>query len=262
VLSRLKLETFLRQAIERREFVMLHQPIVDVVAGRWAGFEALARWDRPELGLISPDVFIPLAEESGLIIPLGELIMDLAIRDAVMMFGQLAEGGELYVAVNVSVIQLHDPTLPATVAAALARHGLPASQLVVEVTESAVMASPDQARDVLRELTALGVRVLIDDFGTGHSSIARLGDLPGAGVKIDRRFSRGLGSDPRAEKILSAIASLAHAHEHPVVAEGIESADALAAVARLGCEYAQGFHLALPARGAEVVKVLALAPPG
>ena len=261
VLSRVKLETFLRHAIEQREFVMLHQPIVDVAHGRWAGFEALARWNRPEIGLISPDVFIPLAEESGLIIPLGELIIDLAIGDAVAMFARLGGDHDLYVAVNVSVIQLHDPTLAATVAAALERHGLPPRQLVVEVTESAVMASPEQAGIVLQELTDLGVRVLIDDFGTGHSSIARLGDLPGAGVKIDRRFTAALGSDARAEKILEAIASLAHAHEHPVIVEGIESAEALAAVARLGCEYAQGYHLAMPAREADVVAVLEQPPP-
>ena len=261
VLSRVKLETFLRQAIERREFVMLHQPIVDVAGGRWAGFEALARWNRAEIGLISPDVFIPLAEESGLIIPLGELIIDLAVGDAVAMFEQLDGRAELYVAVNVSVIQLHDPTFASTVAEALERHRLPPGRLVIEVTESAVMASPEQAGIVLQQLTDLGVRVLIDDFGTGHSSIARLGDLPGVGVKIDRRFTATLGSDPRAEKILEAIASLAHAHEHSVIAEGIESAEALAAVARLGCEYAQGYHLAMPAREAEAVAVLGASPP-
>jgi diguanylate cyclase (GGDEF)-like protein/PAS domain S-box-containing protein len=243
VVARVTLESELRRAIERDEFILDYQPVQDLVTGRWRGLEALARWDHPTRGVLAPDEFIPQAEETGLIVPLGLLLID---RIAAQTAAWIDAGCGVRVAANISAIQLGDPNITGVIADVLERHSLDPACLLLEVTESTLMERLDTAHSVLTDLSAVGVRVLIDDFGTGYSSIARLDELPVIGVKIDKRFTRELGVDPNAVRILGAIASLARAMDLRVVAEGIESELALTLAGEAGCDFAQGFHLARP----------------
>jgi c-di-GMP-specific phosphodiesterase len=253
-LERLRTEAQLRRAIERDQLVLHYQPILNVEDHSWSGVEALVRWQHPERGLLSPDEFIPLAEETGLIVPLGKCVLEMVCRQA-RQWSRTLPG--ISIALNASPVQLVYPTTAAEIKAALKRARLKPSALTLEVTESALMEGLDTAREVLEELEAAGVRVLIDDFGTGYSSLARLGDLPISGLKIDRRFARGLGRDPTVFPVVSAITELARAYGLEVVVEGIEDAEALASVEELRCEYAQGFHLGRPAPADVVEELLA-----
>jgi c-di-GMP-specific phosphodiesterase len=259
--ERLRTETELRRAIERDELVMHYQPILDVEHQRWSGVEALVRWQHPERGLLAPIEFIPLAEETGLIVPLGRRVLELVCEQARIWSESLPD---IHIAVNASVVQLGYPTTGTEIQMMVARSGLKPGALMLEVTESALMEELDTARAVLEQLSELGVRVLIDDFGTGYSSLARLGELPISGLKIDRQFVRGLGTDPTVMPVVRAIADLARAYGLEVVVEGIEDASALAGVDELGCEYAQGYHLGRPAPAAAIEGLLAspFAPAG
>ena len=252
--ARATLESELRRAIERDELVIDLQPECDLATGEWVAVEALARWRHPRRGMLGPDRFVPLAEETGLIIPLGLRVLELAVAEAARL---AAVGRPLVVAANVSVLQLNDPGFAAAVEAVVDRSGIDPSALGLEVTESAVMADVDVARAALERMVAQGVTVVIDDFGIGYSSIARLGELPVVGVKIDRQFTRCLGSDPRAERIFTAVAALAHAFELDVVAQGIESPATFEVVRRLGCERGQGIHLAPPVPSEQLDAILA-----
>jgi diguanylate cyclase (GGDEF)-like protein len=254
-LERLRTEAQLRRAIERRQFVVHYQPILNVEDRSWSGVEALVRWQHPERGLLSPDEFIPLAEETGLIVPLGQCVLEMVCRQA-RQWARTLPG--IKIAINASPVQLAYPTTAAEIKATMLRARLDPAVLTIEVTESALMEELDTARDVLEELQAAGVRVLIDDFGTGYSSLARLGELPISGLKIDRRFARGLGHDPAVMPVVRAIADLARAYGLKVVVEGIEDGEALASVDALRCEYAQGFHLGRPAPADVVEELLAL----
>jgi len=254
-LERLRTEAQLRRAIERDQLVVHYQPILNVEDRSWSGVEALVRWQHPERGLLSPDEFIPLAEETGLIVPLGMCVLEMVCRQA-RQWSRTLPG--ISIAVNASPVQLAYPTTAVEIKAALKRARLKPSALTLEVTESALMEELDTARDVLEELKAAGVHVLIDDFGTGYSSLARLGELPISGLKIDRRFARGLGRDPTVMPVVSAITDLARAYGLEVVVEGIEDGEALASVDELRCEYAQGFHLGRPAPANVVEGLLAM----
>jgi diguanylate cyclase (GGDEF)-like protein len=257
-LERLRTEAQLRRAIERDQFVVHYQPILNVEDRNWSGVEALVRWQHPERGLLSPDEFIPLAEETGLIVPLGMCVLEMVCRQA-RQWAQTLPG--IRIAINASPVQLAYPTTAAEIKATMQRARLDPAVLTIEVTESALMEELDTARDVLEELKAAGVHVLIDDFGTGYSSLARLGELPISGLKIDRRFARGLGHDPGVMPVVRAIADLARAYGLEVVVEGIEDREALASVDALRCEYAQGFHLGRPAP-ADIVEELLSMPLG
>ena len=243
-LARVTLEADLRRAIEREEFVLHYQPIVDFLTGTWTGHEALVRWEHPTRGLVGPDAFIPLAEETGLIVPLGVQVLHQAIRQVAAW---TADGQRLHAGVNVSVVQLCDPNLVDEIEGALRRYGVPPELVFIEITESAVMEQLDTARVALERLAGSGMPVLIDDFGTGYSSIARLGELPVIGIKIDRAFTMQLGHEPRAAGVVGAITALAHAHDLLVVAEGIEDDEARRQVIELGCNFGQGYHFARPA---------------
>jgi c-di-GMP-specific phosphodiesterase len=241
--GRVTLEAELRRAIERDEFVLHYQPIVDLTSGDWAGAEALVRWEHPRRGLVAPGEFIPLAEENGLIVPLGLVILQKVVEER----ARWKTDRPLYASVNMSAVQLVDPTIPASVAAALRATGLDPELLVVEVTETAVMEELDAARKALEQIVATGVRVFIDDFGTGYSSIARLGELPMVGIKIDRSFTSELGRDAKARNVVGAVADLAHALNLQVVVEGIETEAASSTAHELHCDYGQGYHFARPA---------------
>lgn len=256
-LHRLATESQLRRAIERGQLLIHYQPILRVVDRSWSGVEALVRWRHPHRGLLAPDEFIPLAEETGLIVPLGRSVLELVGAQAQAWADKLPG---VAIAVNASALQLVQPGFADEVAAVIERAGLRPGSLVLEVTESALMAELGAARAVVTELQRLGVRVMIDDFGTGHSSLARLGELPIDGLKIDRRFARGLGRDPEAMPVVRAITELARAHGLEVVLEGIEDGEALAAVDTLRCEYAQGFHLAVPGDPESIEELLSHSP--
>jgi diguanylate cyclase (GGDEF)-like protein len=238
ILRRLQLEQELREALARETLAVHFQPQVELHTGRVAGAEALARWPHPEEGLISPAEFIPVAEETGLIVPLGGWVLDQACR---RLAAWRAAGLPICVSVNVSVHQLADPELLARVRESLARWQVPPRSLCLELTESALMDAGEAPLARLAELKELGLYLAVDDFGTGYSSLGALKRLPVEVLKVDRSFIDGLGTDPEDSAIVAAVLSLAHALGLHVVAEGVESELQASQLAALGCPVAQGF---------------------
>jgi diguanylate cyclase (GGDEF)-like protein len=234
LMRRLELEERLRTAIEQDELTVSFQPQIDLATGRMVGAEALVRWSEA-----SPAEFIPLAEETGLIAPLGEFVL----RTATRTLAQLHADGlkPLTVTVNVSTRQLEDPGFPAVVQEAIEEAGIDPQHLCLELTESALMMARSEALDALAECKARGVYVGIDDFGTGHSSLARLRELPVEVLKVDRSFVDGLGTEREDSAVVAAILSLAHALGLHVVAEGVETPLQANQLSALGCPVAQGF---------------------
>jgi EAL domain-containing protein (putative c-di-GMP-specific phosphodiesterase class I) len=223
--------------------MLAYQPKVDPVTGRIAGAEALARWQHPEQGNIPPDIFIPLAEHSGMIRPLTLHVLETALNQCAAW--RLA-GHDLHVAVNLSPSSLLDTTLPDVVAALLARTGVPADRLILELTESSLMADPDGAARTLDRLNALDIRLAIDDFGTGYSSLGRLRELPIDEVKIDKSFVQRFGADHRDRAVVRSAIQLGHALELEVVAEGVEDVETYADLIREGCNLVQGYYISRP----------------
>jgi diguanylate cyclase (GGDEF)-like protein len=244
MLDRLEMERSLRTAITAGELRLVYQPIVSFDGWRVVAAEALVRWEHPERGLVQPAEFIPLAEESGLILPLGRWVLAEACRH--LAAWRAAGRTELRVTVNLSPRQFADPDLITVVAEALGRAGLPADALWLEITESVLMDDVETAADTLVALHRLGVHLSVDDFGTGYSSLSYLKQFPVDLLKIDRSFIDGLGTDPEDGAIVLAIVSLAQALRLDVVAEGVEHFHQLEALHRLGCDLVQGFLLAQP----------------
>ena len=258
---RIGIAAALRRAItaDSGEITVHFQPIVDLAEGRLVGMEALARWCHPEMGPISPGDFIPVAEETGLITPLARLVLRRAL-EPVAEWRSLPGAERLFVAVNMSALDLAEPALARDVAEVLIEHGLPGEALHLELTESAVMADPDQALDMLDALKELGPSIAIDDFGTGYSSLAYLHRLPVDTIKIDREFVNAL--DDESTALVEAIVALAGALGLPVVAEGVETIEQADILARLGVPLAQGFLFSRPVPRAEIDALVALlAPP-
>lgn len=246
--QRLQLEQDLLLALERNEFELHYQAIVDLKTGSTPqpirGFEALLRWRRPEQGLVSPAVFIPAAEVGGQIIPIGHWIIDTACEAAVALSAASAQ--PVTVAVNLSVRQLDDPALFPRIAAALARTGLPAPQLKLEITESLLMSNFDDSCALLRRCRDIGVRLAIDDFGTGYSSLVYLHRLPVDTLKLDRSFLEDVLVNPAASTIVRSVARMARELGMTTVAEGVESAEQTAALAEIGIDHAQGYYFHRP----------------
>jgi diguanylate cyclase len=240
---RLALLGELRRALEHRQLLLHYQPKVDAHSGRVLGAEALVRWQHPEHGRISPDEFIPLAERTGIIGPLTSYVMDAALRQCRQWH---QAGHELSVAVNVSARSLLDLHFPDEVGALLARHQVPAELLVVELTESAIMADPVRALEVVGRLNAMGVQLSIDDFGTGYSSLAYLRSLPVHELKIDRSFVSKMISDASDAVIVHSTVDLGRNLGLRVVAEGVEDALTLQQLGLLGCHAVQGYHISRP----------------
>ncbi len=249
IMERLDLERDLRRALERQEFTVHYQPLADVATGRVTGAEALLRWQRPGRGLALPDEFIPMAEETGMILPLGEWVLRTACGQNKAW--QDAGYPPVRVAVNLSARQLQDERLAATVAGILAETGLAPEYLQLEITESAVMTNVEFIIQTLNELRAMGVGISVDDFGTGYSSLSYLKRFPIDGVKIDRSFVRDLATDPNDAAIVTTIIAMARSLNLKVIAEGVETEEQLAFLRRRSCDEYQGFLLgkAIPVNG-------------
>ena len=244
VLDDFALATELRGALERDEFILHFQPILDMGTRRTVGFEALVRWLRPGLGLVPPAMFIPLAERGGLMPALGQWILEQACREARRWV--LPDGDAPYISVNLSVHQLQDQRFLDRFRSALKASGLAPERLIVEVTETVMASQSDAISLPLQELRRLGVRVYVDDFGTGYSSLGCIRDLPLDGIKLDRAFIRDLTTSADALALARAIVALFHDLKLDLTAEGIESAAQLAQLRSLGCVHAQGYYFARP----------------
>jgi diguanylate cyclase (GGDEF)-like protein/PAS domain S-box-containing protein len=239
--NRLRLFNDLKAAIEGNELQLHYQPVVELATGKLLGVEALCRWTHPERGIVAPDEFIPVAEESGLIEALDRWVLHRACRDGAAMRAEGLLSADGYVAVNSSACHLAQPGFETAVRSALLEANLPAGALVLEVTESAVMRDPDLAQVVLERLRELGVKVAIDDFGTGYSSLAYLRKFPVATLKIDRSFVNGITDRGDDRAIVMAIVDLARALGVATIAEGIETSAELELLQQLNCQAGQGF---------------------
>jgi diguanylate cyclase (GGDEF)-like protein/PAS domain S-box-containing protein len=240
---RMELVAELRQGIDDGQFLLHYQPKVDLRTGRIVGAEALVRWQHPRDGLILPDLFIPLAERTGLIRPLSLWVLESALHRC----AEWSKAGlDLSVAVNLAADSLQDPRLDETVAGMLRRMGVSPRQLTLEVTESAMMADPARAQEVLGRIHDAGVRVSIDDFGTGYSSLAYLKDLPVDEVKIDQKFVRGMRESRKDACIVRSVVDLGHNFGLRVVAEGAEDQESSDLLASWGCDVAQGYFFSRP----------------
>lgn len=240
----LEIESALRGALDRNEFTLNYQPIVDLQGGNGVAAEALIRWTHPDLGFVPPDQFISVAEETGLILQIGAWVL----RESCFAAGRLKEAGKplSYISVNLSSRQFRDSTLSQTVSEALASSGLEAHELQLEITESMVMDDPVASAELLRGLKGLGIRIAMDDFGTGYSSLAYLKRFPLDVIKVDRSFVKDLPDDSDSAAITEAIVGMANSLKLRVVAEGVETKEQLDFLASLGCHYVQGYYYSRP----------------
>ena len=243
---RFSIETELRRALDKDQLKLFYQPLINLKSGEVAGFEALARWTHEDRGEISPTEFIPVAEESGLILQLGRWAMDAATQTLAGWDRELGEKLPLYVGVNLSAIQVARDDIAAVVASALKSSGLTGDRLTLELTESSIVQDPVRATRVFDALKALDATVAMDDFGTGYSSLAYLQRLPIDVLKIDKSFVSGMMVDPDAVAIVRAVLSLAEALGMSTTAEGIETVELATTLATLGCASGQGFYFARP----------------
>jgi diguanylate cyclase (GGDEF)-like protein/PAS domain S-box-containing protein len=245
---RLEVERELRHALDRDELCLHYQPVVNLRNGEITGLEALVRWQHPERGLLDPADFVPIAEDSGLIEPIGRWVQERACRQILAWHEQRPDERPFDVAVNLSARQVAHRDLPATVAEIIARTGIDPIHLRLEITESVLVEESATAIASLEALNEIGVRLVLDDFGTGYSSLAYLNRFPFHALKIDRSFVDALGIEQERTAIVEAIIGMARALSLEVIAEGVESEVQLAELRRLGCDYAQGhlFHAAMP----------------
>jgi diguanylate cyclase (GGDEF)-like protein len=250
---RFSIETELRRALENDQLTMCYQPLINLKTGEVSGFEALARWYHPGRGEISPTEFIPVAEESGLILHLGRWAMEKATSTLAGWDQAFGEPLPLSVAVNLSAIQVARDDITAMVGGALRASGLTGDRLTLELTESAIVQDPRRATRVFDALKTLNARVAMDDFGTGYSSLAYLQRLPIDVLKIDRSFVSGMMMDPDSVAIVRAVLSLAEALGMSTTAEGVESRELATTLAALGCVSGQGYFFARPLDPTEAV---------
>jgi diguanylate cyclase (GGDEF)-like protein len=246
-MERLDVETDLRRALEREEFRVYYQPIVSLADGHIVELEALVRWQHPERGLVPPDAFIPVAEETGLIVPLGQWVLEQACRQARTWQDASSAGGTpLVMSVNLSARQFQQPTLLADIERAVRQSGLDPRTLKLEITESVVMQDVESTLTTLRALKALGIQLAIDDFGTGYSSLTYLKRFPLDTLKIDRSFVDGLGQDVQDTAIVRSVVALAKTLNLSVTGEGVETVEQRMHLKQLGCDLAQGYMFARP----------------
>jgi EAL domain-containing protein (putative c-di-GMP-specific phosphodiesterase class I) len=252
--ERLELENGLRQAVARGEFRLHYQPQIDLASNEVVGVEALVRWQHPDLGLVPPLKFITLAEETGLIVPIGKWVLAAACAQHVAWLRQGLP--PVAVAVNLSLRQFADPQLLGDIAAALRESGMPAGMLELEITESMVMQNPDRVVQLLRAIKEMGVRLAIDDFGTGYSSLAQLKRFPIDTLKIDRSFIRDIPQDVEDKAITEAIIAMARTLGLIVIAEGVETAAQQAFLREHGCDQMQGYFFSKPVEAGKFAELL------
>jgi EAL domain-containing protein (putative c-di-GMP-specific phosphodiesterase class I) len=245
-MARLKIEGDLRQALDRKEFRLVYQPIIDLAEGRIAGFESLLRWQHPEHGLTTPHAFLNIATELGLMKPIGEWTLGEACRQLKLWQEQFPKIRPLTVSVNFSIEHFAQDQLGQLIKKVIDRTGLDASSLKIEITESEMMKNPDAVRQALSEIKAQQIDTCLDDFGTGYSSLSHLQQLAIRFLKIDQSFVRRLGTEDDALAIVKTIIALAHQLGRQVIAEGVETAEHLVILRSLGCEYGQGYYFAKP----------------
>jgi diguanylate cyclase (GGDEF)-like protein/PAS domain S-box-containing protein len=255
-LERVSMETHLRRALERNEFRLLYQPQVELASGRLIGVEALLRWQSPELGLVGPNCFIPLLEESGLIIPVGEWVLEMACQQARAWLDM--GWSDCSMAVNIAGEQITRSNIVGLVHKILDQTGLPPKRLELEMTETFVMCDPENTIGIFQELRDSGVRVAIDDFGTGHSSLAYLKRLPIDRLKIDRSFIDDIPGDSDDEAITRAIIALGQSLRLDVIAEGVEAREMVDFLVSHGCHYGQGFLFGKPLEADAIQEMLDL----
>jgi len=253
VAARLALVGALRRAVEHEEFVLYYQPKMECPTRRLVGVEALLRWQHPEFGLIGPDRFVTLAEDTGLIGSLTRWVVGTAVRQS---RDWLDADLDIPLAVNLSALDFQETDLPALFADLLARWNVPARMLRVEITEGALLTDPIHAQDVLKRLERIGVTAALDDFGTGYSSLGYLKQFPVHELKIDRSLVTDIMLEPRDRTIVRSTIDLGHSLGLVVVAEGVEDADTLTLLDRLGCDVAQGYFLGRPMSAAGLAEWL------
>ena len=256
-MARLKIEGDLRQALDRKEFRLAYQPIVDLAEGRIVGFESLLRWQHPEHGLTTPDAFLNIATELGLMKAIGEWTLGEACRQLTLWQEQFPRIRPLSISVNFSIDHFAQDQLTQLIKKIIDRTGLDASSLKIEITESETMKNPDAVRQALAEIKGLQIDACLDDFGTGYSSLSHLQQLAIRFLKIDQSFVRRLGTEDDALAIVKTIIALAHQLGRQVIAEGVETAEQLVILRSLGCEYGQGYYFAKPLAAEEVEPLLA-----
>ncbi len=259
-LSRLQVETDLRKAIDNREFELYYQPIISLPTGRIAGFESLARWHHPLRGLLAPAEFIPIAEDTGMIVDLGRLTLAESCRQMAVWLAQFGPAAPRFMCANLSSKEFADTELMKGVGNILQIAGLGSSYLKLEITESAFIHDVPAAQITLKRAQAMGIECSLDDFGTGYSSLSYLHRLEVATVKVDRSFVGEMGVGRSGSAMVRSIVALAHTLGLSVVAEGVETAEQFAELRKVGCEYAQGFYLSKPVT-AEAAGLLIAAQP-
>jgi EAL domain-containing protein (putative c-di-GMP-specific phosphodiesterase class I) len=243
-IERLKLETRLRRALERNEFVLYYQPKVSLITGKLSGFEALLRWSPSEEEMISPARFIPILEDTGLIVPVGEWVLRTACQQAKQWQVYLPDNAKM--AVNLSARQFQDANLSQLVADVLDETGLDAEYLELEITESMLMEDTDHTIKILQQLHDMGIHLSIDDFGTGYSSLAYLKRMPIGTLKIDRSFVKDITTDSNDATVVQTIIAMAHTLKLRVIAEGSETADQIQFLREQQCDETQGFYFSRP----------------
>jgi diguanylate cyclase (GGDEF)-like protein/PAS domain S-box-containing protein len=259
-IARLRVENDLRRALERDELRLEYQPIVSLADGTVRSVESLLRWEHPERGRVMPSEFLPIAEANGLIEPIGRWVLDQACRQAGSWYRSRPDEPPVGISVNLSTLQITRTELPELVLRSLQASGLDPSCLSLEISESTMLGDFDTLRDALKALKALGVRLVLDDFGVGYSSLSHLTRLPVDAIKVDRSFVDGLGTDGRATAITDAIIAMARALSLEVVAAGVETHDQVEALLALGCPLAQGYHFSRPLPAASVSEMLRRGP--
>jgi diguanylate cyclase (GGDEF)-like protein len=253
MMQRLEMRTALEQAVQQEQFLLQFQPIVDLPTGHTVGFEALVRWQHPQRGMIAPGEFIDLAEDTGLIVPIGEWVLRQALATAAPWRHALPDGALPYLAVNVSARQFDVPGFVETVRQAIARSGLPPHTLLLEITERLLLKEDERVWTDLAQLRDLGVRIAIDDFGTGYSSLSYLRHMPIDILKIDKSFIDDMTSSAQQLALVAAIVQLADTLDLRVVAEGIETPAQLDTLISIGCPYGQGYLISRPIDAAEAL---------
>jgi len=256
IIARMDIEEHLKKAIDAHEFVLHYQPRVSIADGRITGFEALVRWNHPTRGLLSPSEFIPVAEETGLIVPPGRWILHEGCRQMSAWHKRIPGMRALSISINLSFRQLAEPGLFEDVRRVLAKTGLDPSTLHLEMTESSIMENATMALATLRHFKELNIRLEIDDFGTGYSSLSYLGHLPFDTLKIDQSFVRELGAEHDTSGIVRTILQLAGSLSMEVVAEGVETEDQVARLSALGCKSCQGCYFSRPVAADEALQLI------